>query len=155
MPPTPAASTAEPPEDATPDACARVRLILTRAGFDTTSEGDGLRVWAAPEGVMVGWTAREVLRPTVQVHGHEEDLSRFTSLAGLHKALQTALAVILREAGLDVAARGDHLLAVWPGTVPGGGGAGTRDGRPGRRPPTGDHGGPSQGPASVCRGGAP
>ncbi|WP_405942609.1 hypothetical protein [Streptomyces sp. NBC_00207] len=122
MPPTPTAPTAEPPEDGTSDDCEKVRYILTRAGFDTTSEwGDGLRVWTTPEGVMVGWVAREVLRPTVQVHGHEEDLSRFTSLAGLHKALQTALAVILREAGLDVATRGTHLRVVWPGTAPAGG----------------------------------
>ncbi|MFF3674598.1 hypothetical protein ACFYYS_11490 [Streptomyces sp. NPDC002120] len=119
MPSTPAAPTSEPPEDGTDDPCERVRRILTRAGFDTASQwGDGLRVWTAPEGVMVGWVAREVLRPTVQVHGHKEDLSRFTSLAGLHKALQTALAVILREAGLDVATRGNHLVAVWPGTAP-------------------------------------
>ncbi len=118
MPPTPAAPTAEPPEDGTSDDCERVRCILTRAGFDTASEwGDGLRVWTAPEGVMVGWIAREVLRPTVQVHGHEEDISRFTSLAGLHKALQTALAVILREAALDVAIRGNHLLVIRPGTA--------------------------------------
>ncbi|WP_159047245.1 hypothetical protein [Streptomyces sp. XY332] len=118
MPPTPTTPTTEPPEDGTNDDCERVRRILARAGFDTTSKwGDGLRVWRAPEGVMVGWVAREVLRPTVQVHGHEEDFSRFTSLAGLHKALQTALAVILREAGLGVATRGNQLVVVWPGTA--------------------------------------
>ncbi|MEU9148604.1 hypothetical protein [Streptomyces sp. NPDC048349] len=128
MPPTPAAPTAEPPEDGTSDDCERVRYILSRAGFDTTSErGDGLRVWTAPEGVMVGWVAREVLRPTVQVHGHEEDLSRFTSLSGLHKALRTALALILREAGLDVAPRGNHLLAFRPGAAPPGGGSSAQD----------------------------
>ncbi|MFE6834009.1 hypothetical protein ACFVFI_04075 [Streptomyces sp. NPDC057705] len=122
MPPTPTVPTFEPPEDGTSDDCEQVRYILTRAGFDTTSEwGEGLRVWPAPEGVMVGWVAREVLRPTVQVHGHEEDLSRFTSLAGLHKALQTALAVILREAGLEVSACGNHLRVVRPGTAPAGG----------------------------------
>ncbi|WP_327739215.1 hypothetical protein OG749_40870 [Streptomyces nojiriensis] len=119
MPPTPTTPAAEPPEDGTDHDCEQVRCILARAGFDTTSQwGDGLRVWAAPEGVMVGWVAREVLRPTVQVHGHEEDLSRFTSLAGLHKALQTALAVILREAGLEVATWGNHLRVVRPGTAP-------------------------------------
>ncbi|MDX3535674.1 hypothetical protein PV721_15160 [Streptomyces sp. MB09-01] len=118
MPLTPTTPSADPPEEGAIDDCERVRRILAGAGFDTTSEwGDGLRVWTAPEGVMVGWVAREVLRPTVQVHGHEEDLSRFTLLAGLHKALQTALAVILREAGLEVAPRGNDLVAVWPGTA--------------------------------------
>ncbi|MGW7439396.1 hypothetical protein [Streptomyces sp. NPDC054849] len=124
MPPTPTAPAAESPEDGTRDSCERVQRILTRAGFDTTPQGgDGLRVWTVAEGVMVGWVAREVLRPTVQVHGHEGDLSRFTSLNGLHRALRTALAVILREAGLDVATRGNHLLVVRPGTAPAGGGA--------------------------------
>ncbi|MFD3698077.1 hypothetical protein ACFWUZ_18325 [Streptomyces sp. NPDC058646] len=118
MAPTPAAPTAEPSGDGTGDDCERVRCVLTRAGFDATSEeGDGLRVWADPEGVMVGWVAREVLRPTFQVHGHKEDLSRFTSLSGLHKAFQTALAVILREAGLDVATCGSDLLLVRSGAA--------------------------------------
>ncbi|MFD9728128.1 hypothetical protein [Streptomyces sp. NPDC059072] len=116
MPPT-QPPTAEPPGEEGDDAdYERVRGVLARAGFDTSSrEGEGLRVWPTPEGVMVGWVAQEVLRPTVQVHGHEEDLSRFTSLAGLHKALQTALAEILREAGLDVAPHGERLLVVTPG----------------------------------------
>lgn len=112
MPPTPT------PEDGTSDDCEHVRYVLTRAGFDTTSQwGDGLRVWAAPDGVMVGWVAREVLRPTVHVHGHEEDLSRFTALAGLHTALRTALEVVLREAGLEVATCGNQLRVVRPGTA--------------------------------------
>ncbi|MFE9636128.1 hypothetical protein [Streptomyces sp. NPDC006463] len=125
MPPT-QPPTIEPPGEGRDSAdCERVRRVLARAGFDTSShEGQGLRVWPAPEGVMVGWVAREVLRPTVQVHGHEEDLSRFTSLAGLHKALQTALAEILREAGLDVAPHGERLLAVRPGAAAADGGAG-------------------------------
>lgn len=128
MPPPQARPAAESPEEGRSDDCERVRRILTRAGFDPSSEeGNGLRVWTTPEGVMVGWVAREVLRPTVQVHGHEEDLSRFTSLTGLRTALQTALSVILREAGLDVATRGEHLLAVRPGTTtPTGGGAGAQ-----------------------------
>ncbi|MFI5546323.1 hypothetical protein ACIA6E_21390 [Streptomyces sp. NPDC051815] len=101
------------PPRAPEDRCERVRRILDRAGFDTSSrDEDGLRVWEEPEGVMVGWLAREVLRPTVQVHGHEEDLARLTSLSGLHRVLQTALAVILRDAGLDAAAHGDRLVVV-------------------------------------------
>ncbi|WP_420078150.1 hypothetical protein ACN6AT_01795 [Streptomyces sp. JL4002] len=101
------------PPRAPEDGCERVRRILDRAGFDTSSwDEDGLRVWEEPEGVMVGWLAREVLRPTVQVHGHEEDLARLTSLSGLHRVLQTALAVILRDAGLDAAAHGDRLVVV-------------------------------------------
>ncbi|MFF4104474.1 hypothetical protein [Streptomyces sp. NPDC001903] len=103
------------PEDGPGDDCARVRRLLARAGFETVpQDGNGLRVWAAPEGVMIGWAAQEVLRPTIQVHGHEEDLSRFTALPGLHTALRTALAVTLRDGGLDVAIRGEHLLAVRP-----------------------------------------
>ncbi|MFD7258825.1 hypothetical protein [Streptomyces sp. NPDC059874] len=119
-------STAEPSGEGSDSAdCEHVRRVLARAGFDTSSrEGEGLRVWQTPEGVMVGWVAREVLRPTVQVHGHEEDLSRFTSLSGLHKALQTALAEILREAELDVAPHGERLLAVRPGAASLDGGAG-------------------------------
>ncbi|MFD0355263.1 hypothetical protein ACFVHW_16240 [Streptomyces sp. NPDC127110] len=146
MPSTPPSATPEPSEPSEPseegdggDACERVRRVLALAGFDTSSRtGDGLRVWAAPEGVMVGWVAREVLRPTVRVHAHEDDLSRLTSLTGLHKALRTALAVILREAGLDVAAHGEHLLAVRPAAPP----------RPGPEPP-------GQDPASVRPGGPP
>lgn len=72
---------------------------------------------------MVAWVAREVLRPTVRVHGHEEDPSRFTNLAGLHEALRTALAEVLRDAGLDVAPHGEHLLAVRPGAAPPGTGS--------------------------------
>ncbi|MFD6969585.1 hypothetical protein [Streptomyces sp. NPDC059979] len=112
MHPTKAAAKPEPPEKGHDD-CERVRHVLRRAGFDTTTpEEGGLRVWAAPDGVMVGWVAHEVLRPTVQVHGHKEDLDQLTSLTGLHRALQTALAVILREAGLDVAAHAEHLVIV-------------------------------------------
>ncbi|MEU8777004.1 hypothetical protein [Streptomyces sp. NPDC048606] len=119
MPPTQVPADAGPPEDGPVDDHERVVAALRRAGFDTSPvEGDGLRVWRAPEGVVVGWAAREVLRPTVQVHGHEEDLSRFTSLTGLHRALRTALAVILREAGLDVAPHGEHLVVLRSGTGP-------------------------------------
>ncbi|MGW2993267.1 hypothetical protein ACWDA9_16405 [Streptomyces sp. NPDC001193] len=105
-------------EDGPGDDCARVRRLLARAGFETVpQERSGLRVWAAPEGVMIGWAAREVLRPIVQVHGHEEDLARFTALPGLHTALRTALEVTLRDGGLDVVVRGDHLLATGPQDV--------------------------------------
>ncbi|MFD9412077.1 hypothetical protein ACFWBN_34420 [Streptomyces sp. NPDC059989] len=127
MPPPQAEPITEPSEEGGDDDCVRVRRVLSRAGFDTSPrEGDGLRVFPVPEGVMVGWVAREVLRPTVQVHGHEKDLSRFTSLAGLHKALQTALAVILREAGFDVATRDEHLLVLRRGTRPADGGGRAR-----------------------------
>ncbi|MEU9037031.1 hypothetical protein AB0D45_19315 [Streptomyces sp. NPDC048352] len=143
MPPTQSVPTAEPPEEGGGDDCERVRRVLALAGFDTSSrEGEGLRVWAAAEGVMVGWVAREVLRPAVQVHGHEEDLSRFTSLTGLHTALRTALAVTLREAGLEVRASGEHLLAVLPGPAPAGAGAGGEGLTPQDRP-------------RVCRGATP
>ncbi|MFD6225853.1 hypothetical protein ACFWFZ_03070 [Streptomyces sp. NPDC060232] len=112
---TQAATDVEPRTEGGDDACERVRQALRRAGFDTsTPTEDGLRVWTAPEGVMVGWVAREVLRPTVQIHGHEDDIDRLTSLTGLHKALRTALAVILREAGLDASAHGEHLVVVRP-----------------------------------------
>ncbi|MEV7559668.1 hypothetical protein ACGFYY_31450 [Streptomyces sp. NPDC048331] len=115
MHPTQAAPDADPPDEEGEEACERVRRVLRRAGFDTSTPAeDGLRVWAAPEGVMVGWVAREVLRPTVQVHGHQEDLARLTSLTGLHQALRTALAVILGEAGLDAAPHGEHLVVVRP-----------------------------------------
>ncbi|KJY20618.1 MULTISPECIES: hypothetical protein [Streptomyces] len=115
MHPTQAATDAELPEDGGDDECERVRRVLDRAGFDTsTPTEDGLRVWTAAEGVMVGWVAREVLRPTVQIHGHEDDIGRLTSLTGLHKALRTALAVILREAGLDASVHGEHLVVVRP-----------------------------------------
>ncbi|KOU65277.1 hypothetical protein ABZY83_17285 [Streptomyces virginiae] len=115
MHPTQAATDAEPPEDGGDDECERVRRVLARAGFDTsTPTEDGLRVWTAAEGVMVGWVAREVLRPTVQIHGHEDDIGRLTSLTGLHQALRTALAVILREAGLDASVHGEHLVVVRP-----------------------------------------
>ncbi|MDK9497165.1 hypothetical protein QEZ40_001819 [Streptomyces katrae] len=132
MPATPPPATPEPSDEGHgDDDCERVRSVLALAGFDTSSRaGEGLRVWSAPEGVMVGWVAREVLRPTVQVHAHEDDLSRFTSLTGLHKALRTALAVILREAGLDVAAHGEHLLAVLPAAPPGQDPASVRPGGP-------------------------
>ncbi|RSS47314.1 hypothetical protein EF912_26820 [Streptomyces sp. WAC07061] len=140
MPSTPSPATPEPSEEGDgDDDCERVRRVLALAGFGTSSRaGDGLRVWPAPEGVMVGWVAREVLRPTVRVHAHEDDLSRFTSLTGLHKALRTALAVILRDAGLDVAAHGEHLLAVRPPGPP----------RAGGEPP-------GQDPARVRPGGPP
>ncbi|MER6449233.1 hypothetical protein [Streptomyces venezuelae] len=106
---------ADPPDGEGGDECERVRQVLRRAGFDiSTPADDGLRVWAAPEGVMVGWVAHEVLRPTVQVHGHEEDLGRLTSLTGLYHALRTALAVILAEAGLDAAPHREHLVVVRP-----------------------------------------
>ncbi|WP_406511130.1 hypothetical protein OG851_00675 [Streptomyces sp. NBC_00161] len=123
MPPRQTEPTTEPSEEGRDDDCARVRRILARAGFDISSaEGDGLRVWAAPDGVMVGWVAREVLRPTLRIHGHEEDLSRFTALAGLREALRTALAVVLRDAGFDVATREECLLVLRPGTTPADGG---------------------------------
>ncbi|MYT26096.1 hypothetical protein GTW69_38500 [Streptomyces sp. SID7760] len=113
---------AGPTEDGSGDDCAQVRRLLARAGFETVpKDGHGLRVWAAPEGVLIGWAAQEVLRPTIQVHGHEEDLSRFTALPGLHTALRTALAVTLRDGGLDVAVRGDHLLALRPREATGAG----------------------------------
>ncbi|MFJ9594654.1 hypothetical protein ACIRS3_18025 [Streptomyces virginiae] len=110
-----AATDAEPPKHAGDDACERVKQVLDRAGFDTSTPAeDGLRVWTAAEGVLVGWVAREVLRPTVQIHGHEDDIGRLTSLTGLHAALRTALAVILREAGLDASVHGEHLVVVRP-----------------------------------------
>ncbi|MFB6689939.1 hypothetical protein ACFCX3_05385 [Streptomyces virginiae] len=115
MHPTQAAADAEPPTHGGDDECERVKQVLDRAGFDTSPPTeDGLRVWTAAEGVMVGWVAREVLRPTVQIHGHEDDIGRLTSLTGLHKALRTALAVILREAGLDASVHGEHLVVVRP-----------------------------------------
>ncbi|WP_030768126.1 hypothetical protein [Streptomyces sp. NRRL F-2664] len=101
------------PGEGREDDCERVSRVLARAGFETSTPGeDGLRVWATPEGVVVGWVAREVLRPTVQIHGHEEDIGRLTSLTGLHEALRTALAVVLREAGLDAAVHEEHLVVV-------------------------------------------
>ncbi|MFC9815187.1 hypothetical protein ACFVJM_24260 [Streptomyces virginiae] len=113
MHPTQAATDAEPPKHGSDDECERVKQVLDRAGFDTsTPTEDGLRVWTAAEGVMVGWVAREVLRPTVRIHGHEDDIGQLTSLTGLHKALRTALAVILREAGLDASVHGEHLVVV-------------------------------------------
>ncbi|GLV92928.1 hypothetical protein Slala04_43820 [Streptomyces lavendulae subsp. lavendulae] len=115
MHPTQAAPDAAPPKHGGDDECERVKQVLDRAGFDTsTPTKDGLRVWTAAEGVMVGWFAREVLRPTVQIHGHEDDIGRLTSLTGLHKALRTALAVIVREAGLDASVHGEHLVVVRP-----------------------------------------
>ncbi|MFE5535969.1 hypothetical protein ACFQ78_09530 [Streptomyces sp. NPDC056519] len=115
-------TSAGPTEDGPGDDCARVRRLLARAGFETVpQDGNGLRVWAAPEGVLIGWVAQEVLRPTIRIHGHEEDLSRLTALAGLHTALRTALAVTLRNGGLDVAVRGDHLLALRPRDATGAG----------------------------------
>ncbi|MCM9077265.1 MULTISPECIES: hypothetical protein [Streptomyces] len=126
MHPTQATTDAGPRDEEGSGECERVRQVLRRAGFDTSTPAqDGLRVWADAEGVMVGWAAREVLRPTVQVHGHEEDLGRLTSLAGLHQALRTALAVILAEAGLDAAPHGEHLVVVRPpGRARAGGAAG-------------------------------
>ncbi|MEU6313638.1 hypothetical protein [Streptomyces sp. NPDC047014] len=123
MEPTQTAAETDPGQGAE-ERCARVRQVLDRAGYETSArQEDGLRVWASGEEVLVGWVAQEVLRATVQVHGHERDLDRFTSLPGLHRALQTALGVVLHEAGFDTAAHGEHAVLVRARAVPEGGGA--------------------------------
>ncbi|MFF0429438.1 hypothetical protein ACFYUJ_34300 [Streptomyces sp. NPDC004520] len=93
-----------------------VQRALARAGFDLSPDNSGgLYLAAHDSGVVVGWDAEDVLRPTFIAHSREQDLQNRIQLVGIRTALSIPLTEILREAGLHVASHEQGLLLVTPG----------------------------------------
>lgn len=90
-----------------------VRRTLEAAGFkDPAQDAEGLRLSVEDGMVLLGWQPTELLRPATYTRGHEPDFGTRTELAGIRKALYTALAAVLTTAGYQVTAQNDGRLRV-------------------------------------------
>ncbi|MFG2716615.1 hypothetical protein ACGFX2_39795 [Streptomyces goshikiensis] len=91
----------------------KVRQLLAAEGFGLAENGsEGLFLRAAPDGVLLRWQPRELLRPVVQVHGDDADLASRIELAGFQAAIHVALTALLRSAGYEVTGQDDGWLLV-------------------------------------------
>ncbi|MFG2417160.1 hypothetical protein [Streptomyces goshikiensis] len=91
----------------------KVRHLLTAEGFELAENGsEGLVLRAEPDGLLLRWQPREILRPVVLAHGDDADLESRTELAGFQAAIHIALSALLRSAGYKVTEQDDGWLWV-------------------------------------------
>ncbi len=80
------------------------------------NDSGGLYLVALGSGVVVGWRAEGVLRPTAIAHSREQDLQNRIRLSGIRTALNTSRSPrSFRSRALRVASHEQGLLLVTPG----------------------------------------
>ncbi|WCD90981.1 hypothetical protein KPP03845_107410 [Streptomyces xanthophaeus] len=91
----------------------QVRHLLTAEGFGLAENGsEGLFLRAEPDGLLLRWQPRELLRPVLQAHSDDADLASRTELAGFQAAIHIALTALLRSAGYEITEQDDGWLWV-------------------------------------------
>lgn len=93
-----------------------VRDVLLRAGFQTAPGDRGLVVEAIPDGVLVGWQPDPaLLRPMIHLANADvRDVRDSRYGDGIKQVMNTAVAAVLEEAGLQVRASDDGLFVTRP-----------------------------------------
>ncbi|MFE5521517.1 hypothetical protein ACFQ9Q_27925 [Streptomyces virginiae] len=91
---------------------ARVRAVLSDAGFDETATGaEGVHLIRHARGVMLGWLPEDLAQPRRRGPRRSRRPAP-ADLPGLRRAFGLAMAAALRAAGLTVETRGDEWLLV-------------------------------------------
>ncbi|MFD9474069.1 hypothetical protein [Streptomyces goshikiensis] len=90
-----------------------VRHLLADEGFEPAENGsEGLFLRTEPDGLLLRWQPRELLRPVLQAHGDAANLESRTELAGFQAAIHIALTTLLRSAGYAITEQDDSWLRV-------------------------------------------
>ncbi|GHJ91157.1 hypothetical protein SNE510_06760 [Streptomyces sp. NE5-10] len=86
-----------------------VEAVLADGGY---GGGSGLVVQESAEGVLVSWSADALIRPTILAHASDPALHARVTLAGMHSALEHALAALFLDAGFRTTVPAEGVLLV-------------------------------------------